>query len=95
MSAWFSAILWFALLVHILLTIIAIWRVWQGENVIERLAGAEVVSTLLVAIILLVAVLSQRAMFLDMLLPFAALSFIGTIALSRYVRVQAEQEQKQ
>ena len=29
-----------ALLVHLLLLALVVWRVWRGENVVDRLAGA-------------------------------------------------------
>ena len=44
-----------ALILHVFMVAIAVWRVWRGENVIDRLIGVELVSTLFLAILVLVA----------------------------------------
>ena len=48
-------VLYSSLIVHIVLVGISVWRVWRGENVIDRLMGADLISTLTVCILLLIA----------------------------------------
>lgn len=74
-----------ALLVHLLLLALVVWRVWRGENVVDRLAGADLVSTLTIAILVLLALIRQDAVYVEVALGLAALGFVGIIALARYL----------
>ena len=75
---------YFSLAVHILLIAVAIWRVWRGENVVDRLIGVELVSTLTLAVLVLVAIISRESIYIDVALALGALGFIGTMALTKY-----------
>jgi multisubunit Na+/H+ antiporter MnhF subunit len=85
MSAIFNYVLYISLFTHIVLITIVSWRVWRGENVIDRLMGVELMGTLTLAVLVLTAVIQGRSVYIDVALGLAALSFIGTIALARYV----------
>ncbi len=74
-----------ALALHILMLSIAVWRVWRGENVIDRLIGLDLVSTLFLAVLVLVAIINRESVYLDVALVLGALGFVGLIALSKYV----------
>ena len=76
--------LYISLFIHIILIAIAAWRVWRGENVIDRLMGVELMGTLTLAVLILTAVIQSRSLYIDVALGLAALGFIGTIALARY-----------
>jgi multisubunit Na+/H+ antiporter MnhF subunit len=78
-------VLYLALLVHIGLLAVVLWRVWRGENVIDRLMGADLLSTLTLAILVLVALIERDSIYIDVALGLAALGFIGIIALAKYV----------
>ena len=75
---------YFSLAVHTLLIAVAIWRVWRGENVVDRLIGVELVSTLTLAVLVLVALISRESIYIDVALALGALGFIGTMALTKY-----------
>ncbi|MCB9420159.1 MAG: cation:proton antiporter [Ardenticatenaceae bacterium] len=77
--------LYASLFIHIILIAIVVWRVWRGENVIDRLMGVELMGTLTLAVLVLTAVIQNRSLYIDVALGLAALGFIGTIALARYV----------
>lgn len=77
--------LYVSLFIHIILIAIVLWRVWRGENVIDRLMGVELMGTLTLAVLVLTAVIQNRSLYIDVALGLAALGFIGTIALARYV----------
>ena len=77
--------LYSSLAVHVVLLAFCVWKVWQGENVVDRLIGLELVGTLTMALLVITAVLQQRSLYLDVALGLVALSFIGMIALSRYI----------
>ena len=77
--------LYISLVVHIILIGISVWRVWRGENVIDRLMGADLISTLTVCILLLIALFENNRIFIDVAIGLVALSFVSTIALAKYV----------
>ena len=74
-----------ALLIHLLLLGIVVWRVWRGKNVIDRLTGADLVATLTMAILVLLALIRQDSLYVEVALGLAALGFVGIIALARYL----------
>ena len=74
-----------ALIVHVFMVAIAVWRVWRGENVIDRLIGVELVSTLFLAILVLVSLIFRESIYIDIALVLGALGFAGTIALAKYI----------
>ena len=78
-------ILYVSLLIHIVLMSVAFYRVWRGENVIDRLLGLDMLSTLTLAVLVLLSLINQRIIYLDIALGLAALGFVGMIALAKYV----------
>jgi multisubunit Na+/H+ antiporter MnhF subunit len=64
---------------------VAFWRVWQGENVIDRLMGLDLFGILTLAVLVLLALIFRRIIYIDVAMGLAALSFVGTIALAKYV----------
>ena len=81
----FTDILYVSLLIHIGLMSVAFYRVWRGENVIDRLLGLDMLSTLTLAVLVLLSLINQRIIYLDIALGLAALGFVGMIALAKYV----------
>lgn len=77
--------LYIALLVHIVLVVVVLWRVWRGENVVDRLIGADLISTLTISVLVLLAVILADSIYIDVALGLAALGFIGGIALAKYI----------
>jgi multisubunit Na+/H+ antiporter MnhF subunit len=74
-----------ALTLHVLLVAVGVWRIWRGENVIDRLIGVELVSTLFLAILVLVSLILRDSIYIDVALVLGALGFVGTIALAKYI----------
>ena len=62
-----------ALALHIIMVLIAVLRVWRGENVIDRLIGVDLVSTLFLAILVLVSLIFRESIYLDVALVLGAL----------------------
>jgi multisubunit Na+/H+ antiporter MnhF subunit len=80
-----SAVLYVALIVHIGLVAVALWRVWRGENVIDRLIGFDLTGILTLAILVLISLIRQNSIYIDVAMGLAALGFISTIALAKYI----------
>jgi multisubunit Na+/H+ antiporter MnhF subunit len=85
MTTILTYVLYLALMVHIGLLAVVLWRVWRGENVIDRLMGADLLSTLTLAVLVLLALIERASIYIDVALGLAALGFVGTIALAKYV----------
>ena len=77
--------LYLSLLVHISLIVVSLLKVWSGENIIDRLMGADLISTLTISVIVLVAIILRDSIYIDVALGLAALGFIGVIALAKYI----------
>lgn len=88
MSQILSVVLNGALAIHIALIAVCVWRVWRGENVIDRLIGSDLVSTLILAILVLIALILVEPAYIDVALGLAALGFVGTIAFAKYIADQ-------
>lgn len=88
MSDILSLVLSVALAIHIALIAVCVWRVWRGENVIDRLIGADLVGTLMLGVLVLIALIWLNAAYIDVALGLAALGFVGTIALAKYIADQ-------
>jgi multisubunit Na+/H+ antiporter MnhF subunit len=85
LSTILTIVLYAALLIHIALIGVALWRVWRGQNIVDRLIGADLVTTLMLAILVILAVIDRNSIYVDVALGLAALGFIGTIALAKYL----------
>lgn len=74
-----------ALVVLVALIVPCAYRVWLGPSAADRLQATDAITTLLIGIIIVLAVLRQTSMFIDVAIALAAFSFIGTLALARYI----------
>jgi multisubunit Na+/H+ antiporter MnhF subunit len=77
-------VLYASLVIHIVMIAVCVWRVWRGENVIDRLIGVDLSSTLTLAVLVLLALITRDAIYIDVALALGALSFISTIALAKF-----------
>lgn len=81
----FDIILYISLLVHIILMSVAFMRLWIGENVVDRLIGFDLLGTLTLAVLVLVSLIYRQSIYIDVALALALLSFVGSIALAKYL----------
>ena len=85
MTTVLNYVLYLALLVHVALLAAVLWRLWLGENIIDRLTASDLLNILTLAILVLLALIEQDSIYIDAALGLAALGFISTIALAKYV----------
>ena len=85
MTTILTYVLYLALLVHVALLAAVLWRLWLGENIIDRLTASDLLNILTLAILVLLALIEQDSIYIDAALGLAALGFISTIALAKYV----------
>jgi multisubunit Na+/H+ antiporter MnhF subunit len=57
----------------------------RGENAISRLAGYDLASTLTIAILVIISIIRTNVFFVDVAIAAAALSYLSTIVLSKYI----------
>ena len=74
-----------SLAVHLGLIAISVYRLWRGENPVDKLIGADLVTTLMLAVLVLLALIERNALYIDVALGLAALGFVGAIALAKYI----------
>ena len=85
MSTLLTYVLYLALIVHIGLLAVVLWKVWRGENIVDRLMGADLLGTLTLAVLVVLALIERDSIYVDVALGLAALGFIGIVALAKYV----------
>jgi multisubunit Na+/H+ antiporter MnhF subunit len=81
-------VFWLTLLAHLSMTLVALWRVWRGKNSAARLAGLDLISTLTIAILVIISIIRQESIFVDVAIAVAALGYLSTVALSKYIADQ-------
>ncbi len=73
------------LLALVILLIPASYRVIVGETLSDRLLAVDLITTLLIGIIVMLALVEEKQGFVDMAIALAAFAFIGTISIARYI----------
>ena len=89
-----ESVLRVALVIHVLLIAVCSVRVWRGENVIDRLLGADLIGALTIAVLVLLALLRATPIYVDVALAIAALGVIGTLVMARFLATHATGEDR-
>ena len=74
-----------ALFVMIALIPFAAYRVKQGPTAADRLLAVDSITTLLVGIVILLAVIEQTDTSIDLGIALTSLAFAGTLSIARYI----------
>jgi len=73
------------LLVLVLLLLPASYRVFRGPESEDRFLAVDLITTLLIGIIVMLALIEGTSVFVDMAIALAAFAFIGTISIARFL----------
>ena len=73
------------LLALVSLLIPASYRIIVGETLPDRLQAMDLITTLLIGIIAMLALVEETEVFVDMAIALAAFAFIGTISIAREI----------
>lgn len=65
--------------------LLALWRFLKGPTLADRVVAFDGLTIIAVSGIVLVAFLEGRGLYLDVALIYALLSFLGVIAVARYL----------
>jgi multisubunit Na+/H+ antiporter MnhF subunit len=74
-----------ALAVMVLLLVATSYRILRRGTPADRLQAIDTATTLLIGIMVVVALVQGTSMLLDVGIMLAALSFVGTLAIARYL----------
>jgi multisubunit Na+/H+ antiporter MnhF subunit len=85
MDTLLNYVIWAAIITHIGMMLVVVWRVWHGENIIDRLIGLDVTTTLMIAILVLISILEKDGLYIDIAIGLAALGAISSIALAKFI----------
>ncbi len=64
----------------------ALLRALKGPTVFDRILAVNAIGTLTVLLIALYGFLTERPEFLDIALVYTLINFIGTVAVSKFIR---------
>lgn len=81
----FNGILMLALFIFSLSIILLMYRVVKGPAVPDRIIAMDTIGINLVAMMAILSVMLKTYAFFEVILLFGILSFIGTIAFSRFI----------
>ncbi len=85
MSELVDAIVQIALVIMVGLLLPCAYRVFIGPSAADRLQAIETITTLLIGVIVLLAIIQGSAFVVDVALALAAFSFVATLAIARYL----------
>ncbi len=74
-----------ALVAIIVLLLPTTYRVWVGPTPADRLQAVDTLTTLLIGIIVVLGIVQGSVLLIDIGIALAAFSFVGAIAIARYL----------
>lgn len=60
-------------------------RAWRGRSIPDRMVAIDIMGILAVGMTALLAIITKRGFLIDVALAWIFLSFIGTLALAKYL----------
>jgi len=81
MTGYLDLLLYF----QILLSGICLYRIIRGPTIPDRMVGIDIFGILVVGICAIISIQSERSFILDIGIAWIILSFIGTLALAKYL----------
>lgn len=76
----------FTVIVLSITSLLSVYRVIMGPTIQDRLVGLSLITTKTTVVLVLLAVLWDRKIFLDVALVYAILGYVGIIAITKYLR---------
>lgn len=70
----------------LLALILALVRLIKGPSINDRIASMDLIASIVIGFILVYSVVINKAMYIDIVIVISLISFIGTIAISTYLK---------
>ena len=64
---------------------VSLWRVVKGPTVADRIVAINVLSSKVVAIIVMIALVTKQESYVNVALVYAMIGFLGTIGVAKYL----------
>ena len=77
--------LYISLFIHVLLMCFTAWRLWNGENIIDRLMALDMLSNLTLAVLVVAALIHRQKIYIDVAIGLAAIGYIAIITFAKYI----------
>jgi multicomponent Na+:H+ antiporter subunit F len=68
-----------------ILTLVSIYRAYQGPSAFDRVIAINLMTTLVIAVIALIAEYFSESSFLDVAIVYAMIGFLMTVAVVKYL----------
>ena len=69
----------------ILSLLMTLFRLFKGPTVADRIVALDAMTIISISLIVLIAHIAQRIIYLDVAIVYGLVSFIGVVALARYM----------
>ncbi len=66
-------------------TFLALYRLIKGPSAADRMVALDAITNATAGVLLIIAIVSGRFIYLDVTLVYAILSFVGVIVIARYL----------
>lgn len=73
------------IIILLILCFSCLYRAWRGPTIPDRMVAIDILGILVVGICALMSIISRRHFLIDIALAWIFLSFIGTLALAKYL----------
>ena len=80
-----TTFIWIAIIIIVLSIVGLVYRLVKGPNPSDRVVALDAIGVALICLVGLFSIIVDTSFFLDIILLLAILSFIGTIAFSKYI----------
>ena len=70
--------------------VVAVIRLLKGPSVNDRIAAMDVIASIVMAFIIVYSIFINNAMYFDIPVIISLISFIGTVAISTYLKQKYE-----
>ena len=79
-------LIYIAVAISLISVLVALARFAKGPEMVDRIVAFDVISTIGIALIVLMATLMKRFIYVDVALVYAILGFIGVVVVSRFIK---------
>jgi multicomponent Na+:H+ antiporter subunit F len=69
----------------LLAAFLCLYRIGKGPTAADRMVAIDILGLIVVAVCALIALFLDQSFFMDITLTFALLSFVGSLALAKYL----------
>ena len=71
--------------IAIISMVLAFWRLLRGPSVADRIVALDVLTIITISFIAFIACCTMRIIYIDVALVYALVSFLGVVAIGRYL----------